>query len=644
MQRSAGNFLALCAFLNCNPAGAEEAADTVLVTASRLPAPRAAIGSSVTVIDRATIERRQSTQVTDLLRDVPGFSVSSSGSIGAQTQVRVRGAEANQILVLIDGVEANDPAGNGEFGFQDLSTWNVERIEIVRGPQSALWGSDALAGAVNVITRAPEESLSLEGYAETGRFDTLNTGARLGGEVLGMRSSLAVSRLDSDGSNTSRTGTEEDGYDNTTVNLALAGKPSEALDLAVTARYTSTDKAFDGDGDFDGLPEDRADTLDSDFAYLGARAGLALAGEKWLQSVRLNWTGTDSETRNASTFTGSTAADKYGLYYQTSWQFTPATADAVGNALTLALEHEREKFRQRGPVIFGDPNQNQELQNSAAVLELQLAPAARTSLTFSTRQDENSDFDDVATFRATAAHVVAGTRTRLHASAGSGQKSPTFIERYGFFPDGFIGNPELEPEKSRGWELGFEQPIADSGATLGVTYFREKLKDEINGFVQVDDPDPDVFVFTAENVDGTSHRQGVEVSASAQLGEPLRLNATYTYLDASEPDGNGDEVAEIRRPRHTGSLNADWSFPNGRTSLNVDFSYTGERTDQFFSFPITVETLGAYGLVSISATHRLTEQLQIYGRLENALDQDYEDVVGFNTPGAAAYVGLRARL
>jgi vitamin B12 transporter len=197
VRRSLRLFVILATAALSTTAGAEDLPDTVVVTASRIPIPLMAAGSSVSVIDREQIEARQAIFAVDLLKDVPGFAVSRSGSIGAQTQIRVRGAEANQVLVLIDGIEANDPAGNDEFAFQDLTTWDVERIEVVRGPQSALWGSDALAGVVNIITREPTGEFSADGFAELGAFDTGAIGANVMGAVGGTRTGFSLSRIDS---------------------------------------------------------------------------------------------------------------------------------------------------------------------------------------------------------------------------------------------------------------------------------------------------------------------------------------------------------------------------------------------------------------------------------------------------------------
>ena len=435
---------------------AEEIRDTLVVTASRVPVPLVAAGSSVSVIDREQIEARQSVFAVDLLQDVPGFTVSRSGSIGSQTQVRVRGAEANQVLVLIDGIEANDPAGNDEFAFQDLTTWDVERIEVVRGPQSALWGSDALSGVVNVITRQPTGEFAAEGFAEAGAFDTSTLGGRLAGELLGARAGLSLSRIDSGGDNSSRTGDEDDGYENTTATLTLAGSPTDNLDLEFIGRYTSTNKAFDGtDFVVTGLPTDTGDETDGRPGLLPRRRH-ADPGRRPLDAApagRLD----DHRHREHQRVRRQRALPtptSTAIYYQTTWQFTRAADDTQGNAVTLALDREHQEFGQPGDglarVRRTGPNQDQDMDNTAAVLELLLAPFERTSVSLSGRYDDNSDFDDVATFRATTAWTAGGTGTRLHASFGTGQKAPTFIERYGFFPDQFVGNPDLKPENVHG--------------------------------------------------------------------------------------------------------------------------------------------------------------------------------------------------
>ena len=628
---------------------AEDIRDTLVVTASRIPVPLSASGSSVSVIDREQIEARQSVFAVDLLQDVPGVAVSRSGSIGSQTQVRIRGAEANQVLVLIDGIKANDPAGNDEFGFQDLTTWDVERIEVVRGPQSALWGSDALAGVINVITRQPTEEFSAGGFAEGGAFDTYSLGGRVAGKVLGTRTGLSLSTVNSNGSNSSRSGDENDGYQNTTGTLTLAGSPADHLELDFVGRYTSTNKQFDATDFSTGLPGDSSDETDAGLGYFRTGGTLKLLDDRWTQSLRAAWTTTDTDNSNDFGDNGSTAADKYGIYYQTSWQFTPGASDSPGDSVTVALLHEKQDFRQRGDVIVLDPddpaqnldpNQDQDQRTTAAVLEVIVSPLRQTSISLSARYDDNSDYDDVATYRATTAWTTASTRTRLHASYGTGQKAPTFVERFGFFPEQFVGNPDLVPETSTGWEAGIEQPLFDSRVSLGATYFHEDLQDEINGFAF----DPATFLFTAENLDGESKRRGVEVTAQARVTEGLRVSGSYTYLDATEPDSStGDETREIRRPRHVASLNGDWRFLANRADVNLNLAYVGDRTDVFFepvAFEKEIVNLDSYYLASVAVSYRATEQVRVYARVENLLDDSYEDVYGYSTPGRGAYAGI----
>jgi len=627
---------------------AEDIRDILVVTASRIPVPLSASGSSVSVIDREQIEARQSVFAADLLQDVPGVAVSRSGSIGSQAQVRIRGAEANQVLVLIDGIRANDPAGNDEFGFQDLTTWDVERIEVVRGPQSALWGSDALAGVINVITREPTEEFSAGGFAEGGAFDTYSIGGRVAGKVLGTRTGLSLSTVNSNGSNSSRSGDEDDGYENTTGSLTLAGRPADHVTLDFVGRYTSTTKEFDTSDFSTGLPADSADESDVDLGYFRTGGTLKLLDDRWTQSLRAAWTTTDTNNSNDFGDNGSTGADKYGIYYQTSWQFTPGNSDSPGDSATVALLHEKQDFRQRGDVIVLDPddpsqnldpNQDQDQRTTAAVLEVIVSPLRQTSISLSARYDDNSDYDDVATYRATTAWTTERTRTRLHASYGTGQKAPTFVERFGFFPDQFVGNPDLVPETSTGWEAGIEQPLFDSRISLGATYFHEDLQDEINGFAF----DPVTGGFTAENLDGESKRRGVEVTARARVSAGLRVSGSYTYLDATEPDSfTGDSTREIRRPRHVASLNGDWQFFDSRADVNLNLTYVGDRTDVFFGPPTFDETvdLDSYYLASVAVSYRATEQVRVYARVENLLDDNYEDVYGYSTPGRGAYAGI----
>ena len=620
---------------------ADRVPETIVVTASRIPVPLSTVGSSITVINREQIEHRESAFAIDMLRDVPGVAISQSGSVGSQTQIRMRGAEANQILVLIDGIEANDPAGNAEFAFENLGTWDIDRIEVVRGAQSGLWGSDALAGVINVITRRPEEELSVSGFGEGGAFNTWSAGTRISGAVLGTRAGLSFSTIDSDGSNSSRTGSEDDGYQNRTASLSVDASPASNLGLEFNGRYSDIHKEYDSIDYLTGLPRDTLDETDMSLGYFGAKGTLKLADDRWIQSLRTGWTRSDTDNSNEFGANGSTNADRYALYYQSTYYFTPASHDSAGNALTVAVDHEREDFSQRGtPTEWGDPNQDQSERNTALIAEGIFSPLARVSVSLSIRRDDNSSFENINTYRATTAWANETTGTRLRAAIGEGQKAPTFIERYGYFPGQFSGNPDLKPEHSTAWELGIDQAFVSVGASVGITWFHANLKDEIYGYAF----DPESFQTTATNLPGTSKRRGVELTGMARLSPGLKVSATYTYTDATEPDAvTGAKLREIRRPRHAGSLGADWSSRDGRMELDARLSYTGSRSDDYWppSFIKEVVELGAYKLVSLAATYRLNDATRIYTRIDNLFDTSYEDVYGYNTPGIGAYAGLR---
>lgn len=615
-------------------------ADDVLVTTSRIPVPAEIAGSSVTVITREDLERRQATSAADFLRGIPGTSISRSGGISSQSQFRMRGAEANQVMFLIDGVEANDPAGNGEFALEHLTAFDVERIEIVRGPQSALWGSDALAGVVNIITRRADRDLIVEGFGEAGSFGTLYGGGRLGGRTGKTQVNLSVSRLDSRGSNPARTGSENDGYDNTTATLSLDYRPRDNLDLSLFGRHSDATAEFDNQSFVTGLAEDTDSVSDIELDYLRAGAVLRLLDNRWTNALRATLTSTDTKNFADGLPDGAVSADKLGIYYQSSFRLDRDPQVNRAGTVTLAFDHEHEDFTQAGTASpFGDPNQDQSMRTTGYALEYLVQPVELLSLSLGARRDHNSDFRDVTTWRSTAAWRFPQAGTRLRGAAGTGQKSPTFIERFGYFTDQFIGNPALKPERSRSWEIGADQKLGKGAASLGVTYFRADLRDEIDGFSF----DSDTGNYTATNLAGRSKRRGVEAVLHLEPLTGLVLEGTYTYVDSRQPDSvTAADTREIRRPRNAASLDASYTFSGGRGNTSLNLAYQGGRTDtNFATFPAETVNLEGYTLGTLTTSWRFSDLLTVYGRIENLLNEDYEEVFGYNTPRRGVYGGVR---
>lgn len=633
---------ALNGVFTCAPAFSQSSADTteqidtIIVTASRSPLAAASLGSSTTVITRGEIELRQARYVTDLLRSVPGFAVSQAGTSGSLTQVRVRGAEANHVLVLIDGVRANDPASGDEFRWELLSTSNIERIEIVRGPQSSLWGSDAVAAVVHVITRSAGNGPDLNAYAEGGSHDTRNAG--VSGAVGGERWSLGfgVERLQTDGTNIARAGTEDDGSEMTTGSLSSRVNPSANLELTLSLRAVDAWSQFDPVDFFvTGLPADGDVATDSARIYANAGATLRSFDGRYVHQLHARFLDTDNRNVTAGVADSATAADRRTISYQSDIQ--------IGHdLLSLAIEHERSAFEQRGEIGFGDPNQDQEMSVLSVIADYQGNSPDRLTWLLSARYDDNSDFRSAWSGRLSVAWAASDS-TLFRGNIGTGHKAPTFIERFGFFPAQFVGNPDLKPEQSLSVDLGIDRKFSNAELELQLTGFYQDLRDEINGFVF----DPNTFLFTAQNSNGDSTRKGVELAATFAMSEALRFGATYTYTDASESDVAGQQVRELRRPRHSGSLYGDLRLLEGRANLKVIADYGGEATDLFFPpFPSPSEfvTLGAYWLLDATASFDVNANTSIYLRGSNLLDEEYEQVFGYRAPGRSVYAGIRLGL
>ena len=607
--------------------------EQIVVTGARSPLKIEQIGSAVTVITREDIERREARHVTDLLRTVPGFSVSHSGVTGSQAQVRVRGAEANHVLVLIDGIRANDPATGDEFRWEYLSASNIERIEVVRGPQSSLWGSDAVAAVVHIITRSESSTSSGDVYAESGSFNTRNAG--LNGAISGGAWVLrgGIESLTTDGSNVSRTGTEKDGADLTTASLSARLAASESLSFSMGLRSVDAWSQYDPvDFIVTGLPADGDVAADVQNLYAQVGAILAPPGSRVSQQINIRYFDSDNRNLVDGALDSSTASDRVTFAYQ-------ADIGIGENLLSLALEREETRFEQSGAVIFGDPNQTQEMDVNSAIAEFQGLSTERLTWIVSLRADDNSDFDDAFNGRVSLAYELSDTTT-LRGSIGTGQKNPTFIERFGYFPGQFIGNPELKPEHSVSYDVGVDQHFADDRLFVQVSLFQQDLTEEINGFVF----DPVTFLSTAENMQGKSKRSGVELAARFAASESIGLAAHYTYTDSKEQDFLGNDVGELRRPRHAGGVSLDYKSSNERFSTTLNADYGGTRSDIFYPpwpEPSEIVTLDNYWLLDLAMQYHVTPSVTLFARGSNLLDEDYEQVYGYRTPGRAAWFGAR---
>ena len=606
--------------------GQETILPTLVINAAGLtPFEEQEIGRSYTVIDGDQIALSGTPYVADVLRQVPGFAVSRTGAFGNKTQIRVRGAEANHVLVLIDGVPVSENS-DGEFDFARLAMNNIERIEILRGPQSAFWGANAMAGVINIVTKSADEPGphgSLAG--ETGTDGTKMTSGSLAYAQDNFDASGSLTMRHTDGFNVSAFGTELDGASHIDASARFSADITPQLTLDGTIRYAHLNADADGQ-DFSGIVQDTPDT-----ATVKERAGalgLAWVSEDglWFQNARIS-AGTIERGANDQFGDSLNTNDRVKASYQVGRNFdTPELLDST-HTVTLGYDLVYETFQQLVPSQLDV----QKRTTHSLVGEYRGTYADQVFLTAALRHDFNEGFADVTTYSLSGAWQVPDTGTRLHASLGTGSTNPTFYEQFGFNPALFIPNPSLVPESSFGWDVGVEQSLFDGVVVLDATYFNQTLENQIQtqGFAPS----------TVVNLAGTSKRQGVELSARVNVFDGLTAGVTYTYLDARQPDG----TREIRRPEHSGSINVAYTLPEIPLTLHSEVVLNGPNLDTDFSqFPAVNVTLPAYTVVNAGLNYQLSDQVEVYGRVQNLFDTKYQEVYGYNTQGRTFYAGAKA--
>jgi vitamin B12 transporter len=619
--------MSLCLFLcAAGLAGATAPAESaeIVVTASRSPRPLDQIGEAVSVLATPEIERLQSNNVVDLLRTLPGVSVTRTGGIGTATSVFIRGAESDQTVALIDGVKLNDPSTpGGGFNFGNLLTGNIARIELVRGSQSVIWGSQAIGGVVNLITRAPTEDLALNARAEAGWRDTYQAVANISGRAGPVAASFGGGWFRSDGLSAFAGGTERDGYENLGLNGKLVVGLTDNIAIDLRGYYS------DGDTDIDGFPAPLfafADTAErSKTRELVGYAGVNAAFLDGRFRNRLAFTYTDTDRRNLDTsvtFDGNGRNER--LEYQGVFTASPAF-EAVFGA-------ERETSRLR-TSSFGAPADRARVRLDSVYLQLSGAPLAGLRLTGGIRHDDHQTFGGTTSVAANAVWSVNDGATLLRASYGEGFKAPSLFQLFSDF-----GNEALQPERSRSYDLGATQRLLDGAVELSATWFRRDVRNQIDFVSCFQNPIPICTGRPSGTYDNIrrSRATGVEATLGLNPTEALSLRASYTYVDAENRD-TGRALA--RRPKSSLSALIDYRWPFG-LSTGATLTMIGDSFDN----AANTRSLDGYALVDLRASLPLGRNIELYGRVENLFDEGYQTVFRYGTPGRAAYAGVRFAL
>ncbi|WP_040133827.1 TonB-dependent receptor plug domain-containing protein [Azospirillum argentinense] len=598
----------------------------VSVTANRVPTAAEETGSALTVITREELEQRQTQVLSDALRAVPGVAVNRTGPMGTLTQLRIRGSEGNQTLVLIDGIEVNDPAAGSEYDFANLLAGDVERVEVLRGPQSALYGSDAVGGVVNIVTRRGAGAPRFGAAVEGGSFGTAAGRASFGTGTDRYDLFLSGQGVTSDGVSVAdkRLGNpEKDGYRNGTLTGNAAVRPTERSEIAVTGRYTRFRTDTDGFVGGRGAVDDGTSTAGEQ--YFGRLQGkIALLDGKWEHIVGLTHGRQQRDYRDdAKTVTSRYDGRKTKTDYQTNLTLNSGPADHV---LTAAVEHEEDKAISRSSFSSFDRS----IGSTGLVGQYKLGLFDRLTLTGSVRHDANDLFRDATTWRTTAAYLIEESGTKLRASYGTGVKNPTLFELYGYTAT-YAGNPNLKPERARGWDAGFDQALWGTRASVDGTWFDQRIRDLITGTGR-----------TSVNMPGESHIRGFELGLSVEPIDRLTVRGSYTWTDGE--DSTGAEL--VRRPKQLASLNVNYRFLEDRANANLGVVYNGRSSDWAYDpfYNRQVVNLAPYTLVNMAGSYALSEGVEVFGRVENLFDRRYQEVWTYGAPGRAGYLGLRLSL
>lgn len=611
--------ISLLALTAATPALAETTGsdrDDIVVTASGIEQPRDEVGQAITIIDADTIEKRQTVDIVDLLATTPGVRFSRNGSTGSVAGVSLRGAETTQTLVLIDGVKVNDPSGIGDgYDFGHLLTGNIDRIEVLRGSNSVVHGSQAIGGVVSLMTATPAEGFAAKASAEYGYSDTVGAKADVSGTAGAISGGIGGAYFRTDGISSAAVGTEKDGYKNFAGNARLKVAFSDALSLDLRGYYINADLDYDS---FFGAPADSADVAKLD-QYVGyAGLNLDLFDGNFTSRAAVTW----MRNKRDYYFVRGTAPD-YG-YSGTNLRFeyqgvvTPATQAK----LIFGYEHERPDYD-----FFGFGSTDSQKANIDSVYALGIVqPFTGLSLSGGVRHDDHSQFGGATTFGANANYSPNAGATNVRLSYGEGFKAPSLYQLY----DAFSGNSALRPERSKSYDIGIDQNLADGRALISLTAFLRNTDDQINY---------DNATFTYGNIDRT-RAKGIEATLALKPVDALNVTASYSYIDARDRSGRPafDGKRLPRRAAHAVSLSADYDWSFG-LSTGATLTMVGDSFDD----AANAVPLDGYALAGIRASFPVGGHFEIYGRVDNLFDADYATAFNYGTYGRAAYGGVRAR-
>ena len=586
----------------------ETTLDTVIIEGSRLNQAATEVGSSVTIITAEDIDELGFDFAIDAVAAAPGITVNSNGAFGGVASVRIRGASSEQTLVLIDGVAVNDTSSpGGGFNFARLDTENIERIEVLKGPQSTLWGTDAIGGVVSIITKRPEEGLGGSAFAEYGSFNTFRGGASVGNATETGDFRLAITGTSSDGiskADENNGNTEDDAYEALTLSAKGGLNLGGDLRLAADVLWTDAEAEFDSfSGQAQGSVADGDEVSETEELSANVSLTGSLFDDRLENLVLIGYSDITRENISNGAPSFSAEGDRVLYRYQGTLN--------INDQNTLAFGAEREETAARGEDISID--------GLFALYEFK--PNEKVTLTGGLRMDDHERFGSETTGRVAAAYNPTDSLT-LRASWGQGFKAPTIFQTTFFCCGATAPNADLQAETSEAFDIGLDWRSPDGKAEAGITYFDQDTENQIT------------FSFAVGGYENIAEvaSQGVELYGLYRLTDWLTVSADYAYIDAE----NGDGEPLVRLPEHSGDLTVSLD-PDGPLSGAVLLRYNGEEQNT------NGTTLDSWTRVDVTGSYDLNESVELFGRIENLFDEEYQQILGYGTPDLSGYLGIRLR-
>ncbi|SFV30104.1 TonB-dependent receptor plug domain-containing protein [Hyphomicrobium facile] len=604
-------------------AGTARGADNsdVAVSPTGIASPVEQIASSVTVITSKEIQAQQRRTLPDVLKSVPGLNVVQRGGPGGQTSIFMRGTNSNHTKILIDGIDVSDPSNsNRSFDIGQLLTTDIERVEVLRGPQSGLYGADALGGVIVINTKAGKGPPKATGMIEGGSFGTFNQATSISGGTDRYNYSFNASHFRADDTPVTPfdlllpgEARHSNRYDNWTYSTKIGVDLTKDVTVNFVTRYTDATLHYTSDNyDYPSHPSSSLSRSDFDQLFTRGEVVWMALGGNLTNFFGVNYA--NLQTYNFDPLSGRNSSE--GERFKYDWR----SVLRVGPGYTIVTGAEHHNEQLDSPALFAEE------WNNAAFAELQSEIFRNFFLVANVRYDDNESFGGHTTWRVAPAYVIEATGTKLKGSIGTAFKAPTLSQRFQDSPPYFYGNPNLAPEESLGMDAGFEQAILGGRAQFGATYFFNDITNLIESNA----------TYTSYDNVGKARTSGVEVFASADVADNLRIRADYTYTEAT------NEITHaqlLRRPRNKASLSAGWT-PYDPLLLTASLVYIGEAADIDRSTYANV-TLPGFTLVNVAADYNLKDGISLFGRIDNLFDKHYENPNGFEGTGIGAYAGLR---